>query len=179
MRKQIHLLLFIAVIATGILEAQTTDTTLLSIETQDGNIYFGHLSEEDSSKIILDTQNLGLLTIRRADIKIMEKANPEQFIKGEFWSSELRSSQYFFTSNAYDLSKGDLYYRNIWVLWNQINYGFTNNFSLGLGIIPLFLFASEVTPIFLTPSVTFPIKKDRLNIGAGAILVDCNIKSSV
>lgn len=41
---------------------------------------------------------------------------------------------------------------------------------MGIGFVPLFLFASEFTPIWITPKFSVPIKKDRFNMGFGALI---------
>jgi len=57
------------------------------------------------------------------------------------------------------LHKGEGYYQNIWVFWNQASFGVTENFSLGFGIIPLFLFGGEAgqySPIWVVPKLSYP-----------------------
>jgi hypothetical protein len=53
---------------------------------------------------------------------------------------------------------------------NQVSVGITDNFTLGGGVIPLFLFAGTPTPVWITPKFSFPVVEDVLNIGAGALL---------
>jgi hypothetical protein len=48
--------------------------------------------------------------------------------------------------------------------------GMANNFSLGGGMIPLFLFAGAPTPVWLVPKFSIPVSKDKLNVGTGAFL---------
>jgi hypothetical protein len=55
-------------------------------------------------------------------------------------------------------------------MWNQVSYGITDNFSLGGGIIPLFLFAGASTPVFILPKISIPVQKDKFNISAGALI---------
>ncbi|HEY3384984.1 MAG TPA: hypothetical protein VGK46_00660, partial [Saprospiraceae bacterium] len=66
--------------------------------------------------------------------------------------------------------KGEGYYQNVWIFFNQVSYGITDNISIGAGIVPLFLFAGASTPVWLTPKLSIPIVKDKFNVGAGALV---------
>jgi len=94
-------------------------------------------------------------------------------VKGELWFENPQSTRYFWGPNGYGLKKNEGYFQNIWILANQASYGFTNNFTVGLGTIPLFLFgleAGELTPFWITPKVSIPIIEDQFNVAAGAFV---------
>jgi hypothetical protein len=55
------------------------------------------------------------------------------------------------------------------VFFNQVNYGITDNWSIGAGMVPLFLFAGAPTPAWLTTKVAIPVVKDRFNLGVGGL----------
>lgn len=151
--------------------SQTTkDTSLIQIETNDGNEFIGEIIDQDSVKIYLKTQNLGEIGILKVDIKSQSKINIQQIKDGKLWFANPQSTRYFWSPNGYGLKKGEGYYQNIWVLWNQFSYGVTDNFSIGGGVIPLFLFGGGPTPVFLTPKISIPIEKDRFNVGGGLLL---------
>lgn len=154
----------------SIAKSQIIKHNLVSIETMDGNEFLGEIKKEDSSVIVLKTDKFGEVTIARKDIKSLEKVAAQQMKDGKFWFANPQSTRYFWSPNGYGLKKGEGYYQNIWVLWNQFAYGVTNNFSIGGGMIPLFLFGGGPTPVFLTPKFSIPIDKDKFNIGAGALL---------
>jgi hypothetical protein len=90
--------------------------------------------------------------------------------KSIMWVEHTQSTKYFFTPNGYGLKKGEGYYQNSWVLTNQAAVGITNHFSLGCGLIPLFLFNGASTPVWISPKFSIPIVKDRLNMGVGALI---------
>ncbi len=149
--------------------AQGTDTTLVQIETRDGNVFFGQIVEENEEVIILKTEMLGDLQIPRIFIKSKKLVFQKQIKGGQLWSANPQSTRYFWAPNAYGLKKGEGYYQNIYVLWNQFTYGVTNYISLGAGIIPTFLFAGAPTPIFGTAKFSIPVVKNKFNLGAGVI----------
>jgi len=151
-------------------QANEKDTSIFRIETRDGNEFVGKITSEDSVRIYFLTEALGQISILKKDIKSRERVNAQQIRDGKVWFPNPQSTRYFWSPNGYGLRKGEGYYQNIWVLWNQFAYGVTDNFSLGGGIIPLFLFGGAPTPVFFTPKFSFPVEKDKFNIGAGALV---------
>ena len=143
---------------------------LVSIETTDGNEFLGEIIKEDPQSIVLKTRKFGEITISKSDIKSREKVEVQQIKEGKFWFPNPQSTRYFWSPNGYGLKKGEGYYQNIWVLWNQFSYGLSDNFSVGGGVIPLFLFGGGATPIFGTAKFSVPLVKDKVNIGGGAIV---------
>ena len=69
------------------------------------------------------------------------------------------------------MKKGEAYYQNVWVLFNQFSIGVTNNFSIGAGFVPLFLFGGTSSPFWITPKFSIPITKDHLNVGVGGLFM--------
>lgn len=162
--------LFFLLFCANVQAQNVQDTSTVRIETTDGNEFIGEIVGQDSLKIYLKTQNLGEISVFKSNIKSQEKIKIQQIKDGRLWFENPQSSRYFWSPNGYGLKEGEGYYQNIWVLWNQFSYGISDNFSLGGGIIPLFLFAGGPTPVFLTPKISIPIEGDRFNIGAGALL---------
>lgn len=141
---------------------------LYTIETVDGNEFLGEIISEDSQSIKLKTDKFGEVTITKSDIKKKTPVEIQQIKNGKLWFANPQSTRYFWSPNGYGLKKGEGYYQNIWVLWNQFSYGVTDYFSVGAGIIPTFLFTAP-TPVFATMKFSIPVKKDKFNIAGGAI----------
>lgn len=169
MKSKIILLFFTFLFSLNIVSAQTNDSTIVKIETMDGNEFLGTIISQDNTTIILKTEKLGELSIRKSDIKSQELVDVQQIKDGKLWFANPQSTRYFWSPNGYGLKKGEGYYQNIWVLWNQFSYGVSDNFSLGAGVVPLFLFGGGPTPIFATAKFSIPIKKNKINLGGGAI----------
>lgn len=51
----------------------------------------------------------------------------------------INSYKYSFSNNYNGLKKNEMYYQNIWVLYNGLDYGITNNLSIGGGFLYLFV----------------------------------------
>jgi len=151
--------------------SQESDTTSLwMIETKDGNTFTGSIIAEDTNQVIMRTQIYGDVHIPVNQIRLRRELKPSSIVEGEHWFSNPHATRYYFMTNGYGLRKGEAYYQNTWILFNQMNYGITKNISIGGGLVPLFLFAGAPTPVFITPKVTLPIVKEKFNVGAGAIL---------
>ena len=167
--KIVFLFLFAFVLTFSAFSQTTSDSTLVNIITLDGNEFTGEVVREDSLKIVLKTEKLGEISIFKTDIKKFNTVEIQQIKDGKYWFPNPQSTRYFWSPNGYGLKKGEGYYQNIWVLWNQFAYGLTDNFSVGAGIIPLFLFSTS-TPVFATAKFSLPIVKEKFNIAAGAIV---------
>lgn len=155
------------------LKAQTQlpdSTQQYRIETVDGNEYIGFIVEQNNDVVIFKTERMGTITLLKADIKKIALINVSQLKNGEYWFENPQSTRYFWQPNAYGLKKGEGYYQNVWILFNQVSVGITDNVSIGAGIVPLFLFAGASSPIWITPKVSIPIKRDKVNISGGALM---------
>jgi hypothetical protein len=163
-------LIIILCFCIGLSAQNAPDSTLVQIETLDGNQFIGKLTNEDSEKLVIVTDNLGEIVIKLSDIKSRKAIHSSQIKKGEFWFDNPQSTRYFWSPNGYGLKKGEGYYQNVWVLWNQVAVGINDYFSISGTIIPLFLFGGTATPVFISPKISIPIEKNKFNLGAGALL---------
>ena len=146
------------------------DSTLkYRIETLNGNEYIGEILNQDSAKIYFNIKDLGAISISRSEIKKMEVFDTQKLKNGKYWFENPQSTRYFWAPNGYGLKSGEAYYQNVWVFYNQVSVGVTDNFSIGAGMIPLFLFAGTSTPVWVVPKISIPLVKDRVNLGIGAI----------
>ena len=145
-------------------------TRTLRIETKDGNIFIGYVIVEDSLTLVLKTESLGEIKIPQSSIKSKTELKEVKKVGSEFWLPNPQSSRYFWAPNGYGLEEGLSYYQNIWILYNQFSFGLSDNFSMGAGMLPLFLFGGASTPIWIVPKLSIPVVKDKFNIGTGAFL---------
>jgi hypothetical protein len=149
---------------------ELADTAILwVIDTEDGNSFMGSIIDQDSAKLILFTDVYGQVHIPVSQIKKKSELKQTDLVEGEHWFSNPHATRYFFGTDGYGLRKGEAYYQNTWILFNQVNYGITNHISIGGGLVPLFLFAGAPTPVFITPKVTVPLVKDKVNLCAGVL----------
>lgn len=147
------------------------DSTYM-FEMRDGNTYVGTVvGGEKNEKFEVQT-SVGLITLLEKDIINVKKIQKSDIKDGEYWPSNPHSSRYFFSPSGYGLRKGEGYYQNAWVFFNQVSYGITDHFSIGAGMIPTFLFGLEGTvPLWITPKLNFPYKNGKGAFGAGTIYI--------
>jgi len=148
--------------------AQQSD--LYRVETTDGNTFVGQLISETDEAITILTESAGEITISRKNIRKMTLLENDQMREDGYWHDNPQSTRYLFAPNAIGLRKGEGYYQNTWILFNNVNYGITNNFSLGAGTVPLFLFGSSSTPFWIMPKLSIPVANDLVHLSAGALI---------
>jgi hypothetical protein len=144
--------------------------TLYRVETNDGNVFIGEIVEMSKEKIVLQSEAIGTITLYRKFIVKIEQIIDPEMTNGDLWYRHLQSARYFFAPNGYGLKKGESYYQNIWIFYNQFSAGLSDHFSIGFGMMPLFFFDFAPTPIWIAPKFSVPIVKDKINLGAGALL---------
>jgi hypothetical protein len=173
MKAVVHLSVFLIILclAANNSSAQNEPDSLIQyrIELFNGNEFIGYIAKQDSVKIYFKTNNLGEISIPKTEIKTINRIDLKSIVKGEYWFENPQSSRYFWAPNGYGLKSGEGYYQNVWVLYNQVSVGITDNFSIGAGMVPLFLFAGAPTPAWIIPKFSIPVVKDKLNLGVGAI----------
>jgi len=172
MKKLSALFLLFAVLGCKYCYSQVTadSASVFRIETFDGNIFIGNIISEDTTVVVLKTTSLGEIRIPKNDIKSRTILKQVKYEEGKIWLPNPQSSRYFWAPNGYGLEKGTSYYQNIWILYNQFSFGLTNNFSVGAGFLPLFLFGGTSSPFWIVPKVSIPVVRDKFNIGTGAFL---------
>lgn len=173
MKKSLILVLLFEIFIFSSFEilAQTNqDTIKYRIETKDDNEYTGKIIERTSEIIRLKTDQLGEITIPTKNIKKISEIHIIQSKDGTYWFDNPQATRYFWAPNGYNLKQGEGYYQNVWVLFNQAIYGFTDHFSAGIGTMPLFLFGGGYTPAWITLKYSVPIVKDKINLGGGALM---------
>jgi hypothetical protein len=153
------------------------DSSIYVFETTDGNQFTGTIVEEDKEKIIVNTKNFGIINIKKSVLERKYIVEAKNIINNTYIYDNPHATRYFFGPSAFTLKKGEGYYQNIYLLFNQFSYGLSDRFTIGGGIVPTFLFGeSSQIPIFLTPKYSFPIKKN-FTLGVGVFYA--NILGSI
>lgn len=163
--------LIVLSLGTYVCAAQVQNDTLsYYIQTTDGNTYRGQILSQDSLSTLFNLDRFGEHRFLKTEIKKLELLDKEMVVDNEYWMDNPQATRYFFSPNAYGLKKGEGYYQNVWVMVNSFAVGVTDYFSIGGGVVPLFLFAGAPTPIWLTPKFSIPVVRDKFNLGAGALM---------
>ena len=145
------------------------DSTIYNIETTDGNEYVGRIVRRGREKLTLLTEELGEINIPLSSIKRINQVSSSRMIGGKHWFENPQAARYFWAPNGYGLKKGEAYYQNVWIFFNQVSVGVTDHFTIGGGLVPLFIFGGAPTPVYVTPKFSIPVVEDKFNIGLGAL----------
>ena len=146
------------------------DSETYRITTTDGNVFIGVLISENDESVTIETESAGQITINRSNIQEMVLLAEDRMRDDGYWHENPLKTRYLFAPNALGLKKGAGYYQNTWILFNNVNYGVTNNFSIGVGTVPLFLFGVPYTPFWLMPKLSIPVAGDQFHLSAGALI---------
>ena len=150
---------FITLFVNDSISQKFQDSTLYSIETSDGNEYIGKIISRDGDHITLLTDKLGEIKIFTRYIKSIKEISETSFKGGSYWFENPQATRYFWAPNGYGLKKGEAYYENVWIFFNQASVGITDNFSLGAGMVPAFIFSWAPTPVWITPKFFHSCRK--------------------
>jgi hypothetical protein len=148
---------------------QESDTTKYwRIGTSDDNEFFGKIIKAENGMMTLQTDKFGTITIRFLDIRSIEEADPKKMVGNVYWPENFQSTRYFWLPNGFGLKRGEAYYQNVWIMFNQFTVGVTDKFSLTAGLIPTFLLGGKVAPVWVNGKFSLPIGK-RAQFGTGVV----------
>ena len=152
--------------------AQESVGETVRVTTTEGNILIGVIEQQNEERMIIRVKDIGEVTIQRSNISNIEVIHPDRIRNGSYWFENPHGTRYFFAPNAIGLRKGSGYYQNAWIFFNNVNYGVSNNFSIGAGLIPGFLFGGglDATPLWILPKLSIPVSGDNFHLGVGAMI---------
>lgn len=146
------------------------DTSLwVIIYTTDGNEFSGQIIYQNAEQVSLKTEHFGDLIIPRKIISSIRPAQKPKLVNGRVVFENPHTPRYFVGTSAYGLRKGEGCYENGELFLNQVSYGLSDQFSLGVGFAPFFLFFDGPFPVWITPKFSIPIKKDKMHIALSGL----------
>lgn len=133
------------------------------ITTAEGNEFFGTILYQDTKEVVIETKNLGKVSIPKYQIKELREVKSKDISDGGDYIPEQRfATRYFITTNGLPLEKGENY-----VLWNiygpDIQFSISDHF--GIGIMTSWI----GVPIIGTAKYSFNLGKNT-NMAVGALL---------
>lgn len=140
------------------------------IQTHDGKSFTGTLVSRDEQQIVIQTDNLGTLTIQNSKIKEIKLIDKTQVVDGRYYFTNPHPTRYFFGPSAIPLKKGEGYYQNAYIFANSAQIGVDDHFSFGGGIVIPFIF-------FITPKFGFQVS-EKVYLGGG-VLAASTISSDI
>ena len=111
------------------------------IVLQNGGVYEGEVISIDESDFLIKTIMLGNMRIAKMNIASIVDVQKDQMglmnVNTRSTDINPQAGRYFFAPSAFQLEKGDGYYHNALVIYNQVSYGFTDYFTAGISMTPL------------------------------------------
>ncbi len=135
------------------------------IVLQNGNIIEGKVLEITIDYFIIETELMGETKIDKLEISNIvniDESESGQVLKVNTRSTDInpQASRYYYSPSALPLKKGEGYYHNVWLAYNSISYGITDNLTTGITMTPL------------GTGATFKLSKkvnENMHVSAGAI----------
>jgi len=127
----------------------------------DGNQMHAKIIQRRKTEIEFETETLGKVTVPISKIKKMQIVEGGKMENGKFQFPNPNNTRYLFAPSAFNLKEGEAYYQNVYFLMNSVNYGLSDHFSIGGGVIIPFA-------VYITPKVNFKIS-EKFYAGVGVI----------
>ena len=119
---------------------ESTAPRYVRIVLQNGGVYEGEVISIDESDFLIKTIMLGNMRIAKMNIASIVDVQKDQMglmnVNTRSTDINPQAGRYFFAPSAFQLEKGDGYYHNALVIYNQVSYGFTDYFTAGMSMTP-------------------------------------------
>lgn len=137
-----------------------------SVEVLSGTAFTGVLATTGPEELSFQTKDLGIVTIKRANIRQLTALTAEQTQKG--YDYQGNGNRLFFAPTARNLRKGEGTVQSIDIFLMGVNYGITDNLSMG-ALFTWIPGAGSDNLFALTPKASFAAG-EKTRIGAGALI---------
>ena len=112
-------------------EKHLPDSGLVVLSVNSGEEFVGTIISEDAREISIRLQSGKLLIIPTYTVKSIRKLSSSTLIKGKPVFANPHPSRYFYTPSAIPMDKGEVYIQTVYAVAYQVQFGVTDNFSLG------------------------------------------------
>jgi hypothetical protein len=142
----------------------TSKQPVFEIVLKDGSKINGKILKQENGVVQIMTKNLGTVELKQENITSMNQLDegtiPTTNDKG--WTENPSPVSYFVSPSAQTLSKGQIELRNIWVVYNEVMFGVSDNFNVGVGIVP-----TVGLPVIFSAKLSIPLA-DNVKLGASS-----------
>lgn len=149
---------------------QSDTTKYWRVQTTDKNEFIGRIITNQDGVLLFKTEKFGTIPIRWIDIKAIEETDPGKTPERSEDVDNFQTTRYLFSPNGFGLKRGEAYYQNVWVLFNQASIGISDHISVGIGTMPIYLFGGSTVPLWVTPKLSLPLS-EKVHLGAGVMYV--------
>lgn len=145
---------------------ETPDTSKVVVTTYDGKERVGVILQDDGREILLMSDEMGKIFIRKDNIKSIKSTSTyviEKMDGKEYRFAGPFTTRYYFTTNALPIKKGEDY-SMIHLYGPEVHFSVTNKFSIGV------MTSWIASPFVLALKHTFPTKNEKINFGLGTLI---------
>lgn len=135
------------------------------IKMKSGETIIGKKLETNNTHFIIETESHDRLEIEQDEVKRFQYIEKEQIKNGKVWFKNPNTSRTLYSPTGYGLEKGEGYYQNWMIVLSHMGYGITDHITIGVGIMPFTLGLGLIASV--TPKVSIPIVKNKINAGVG------------
>ena len=155
-------------------QKSSPDSGLVVLTTNSGEEFVGTIVSEDAREVSIRLQNGKMLIIPTYTVKSIKKLSGSTLIKGKPVFANPHPSRYFYTPSAIPMDKGEIYIQTVYAVAYQVQFGVTDNFSLGATTTIV------GTPLALTAKYSIKIdEKNTLAFGGLAGIVGWGTQTSL
>ncbi len=147
---------------------ESKEGQIATIFLDDGCRIFGQLKEIEVDSLSVFTATMGLINIPQQSVSSIRYMGEPKTAAGDFLLPNPNASRHFFSPTAIPLSRNEGYYQNFYVAFNMVNYGITNNLSLGVASVPFAWFIDNGFNIAVTGKLGYKLT-DNLYGSVGCI----------
>ena len=140
------------------------------VEIMGGSTFRGELLKISNDSLLFDMTGLTNVWIKNIDVVKLTVLEWQDTGTEGYSIANQHKTRYLFSPSGYSLGKGNGYYQNIWGVFNAVNYGITDNVSIGFGanIITL-LNGGGSSTLFITPKIGKKYNENTY-IGGGLLI---------
>ena len=135
-----------------------------SVELRSGTVFTGVLQTVGPEELEFMTKELGLVKVQRSNLKRIQLLTVEQGAKG--YTDVGNGTRMFFAPTARNLRRGEGYLQDIDIYLIGVNYGITDNISVG-ALVPI-IPGLGGNVFAITPKVSVPIT-EKFRVGGGVL----------
>ena len=135
-----------------------------SVELRSGTLFTGVLQSISAEALEFNTKELGVVRVLRTDLKRLELLTASQAAKG--YTDAGNGTRMFFAPTARNLRRGEGYLQDIDIYLIGVNYGVTDNISVG-ALVPV-IPGLGANVFAFTPKVSAAVT-DKFNLGVGVL----------
>lgn len=135
-----------------------------TVETVGGTQFSGVLRAATEQALTFETRELGVVTVLRVSLRQLTNQTPDQARRGFDYVGN--GTHLFFAPTARNLHQGEGEVQVIDIFLAGINYGITDNISVGV-LVPVIPFVG-IPALAITPKVSVPVS-DKLRVGVGVL----------